>query len=111
MEILLLNEVRQLPRYVQALPTQFVQTGKNEGMRTADNDLPVVPKARLVVLGNLERDANSRRDAPTGSLLAQHMALAWAASGEQAPGFPGSKLGGLFQRWLDSGNPGVRIGG
>ena len=74
-------KVQALPRYAQAVPTRFVITDKNEALRTPENPLPVLFKARLVVLGNLERDANFRRDAPTGSLLAQHMVLAWAAAG------------------------------
>ena len=75
-EILKPSAVKTLPRYVQAVPTRFVTTDKNEALRTPENKLPVLLNARLVVLGNLERDTNFRRDAPTGSLLAQHMVLA-----------------------------------
>ena len=52
-EILKTSEVQTLPRYVQAVPTRFVITDKNETLRTPENPLPVL-----------------------GSLLAQHMALA-----------------------------------
>ncbi len=77
-----------MPRHAQAVPTRFVITDKNEAPRKPEKTLPVLLKARLVVLGNLKRDANTRRDAPTGSLLAQHMALAWAAAGGSAGRMP-----------------------
>ena len=80
-EILPPKEVHRLPRYVQAVPTRFVVTDRNETLRTKTNQLPVDLKARLVVLGNLEKDVTFRRDAPTGSLLAQQLVMAWAASG------------------------------
>ncbi len=75
------GQAKNLPRQAQAVPTRSVIAGKGKAMRTPENKLPVLLKARPVVLGNLERDAKFCRDAPMGSLLAQHMALAWVASG------------------------------
>ena len=57
------EKVKELPRYAQAVPTRFVLTDKHEALRTRENPLPAKVKARLVVLGNLEKDANIRRDA------------------------------------------------
>ncbi len=88
MEILKPSQVKSSQWYAQVVPTRFVITDKNEAPRTSENKLPVLLKARLVVLGNLERDANFRRDAPTGSVLAQHMALAWAVAGGSAGRMP-----------------------
>ncbi|CAK0836068.1 unnamed protein product [Prorocentrum cordatum] len=85
-EILTAKQVRELPRHVQAVPARFALTDNSEAMRADENKPPVKLKARLVVLGNLEKDSNYRRDAPTGSLLAQHMAVAWAASGGHRDG-------------------------
>eukprot|EP00959_Pyramimonas_sp_CCMP1952_P225417 4714294-Pyramimonas_sp.AAC.1 len=67
------KQVREGPRHAQAVRTRFALTDKNDAMRTDENNLPVKLKARLVVLGNLEKDSNYWRDAPTGSLLAQPM--------------------------------------
>ena len=55
---------------------RFVFTDKADGLRTAERDLEKRPSARLVVPGfrdvaNLE--GKLRRDAPTGSRLAQHL--------------------------------------
>ena len=86
------KEVQKLPRYIQAVPLRFVITDRNETQRTEERPLPVDLKARLVVLGNLERDAVFRRDAPTASLLAQHLVLAWAASGGGGPDGPKRQL-------------------
>ena len=80
-DILPPKAVQGLPRYVQAVPLRFVITDRNDAQRTAERPLPVDLKARLVVLGNLERDAVFRRDAPTASLLAQHLVFAWSAAG------------------------------
>ena len=74
-----------MPKYVRAIPTRFVITDKNEALRTKESNLPMLLKARLVVLGNFEKDSTFRRDAPTASLLAQHMVLAWAASAGGGP--------------------------
>ncbi len=82
------SHIKRLPRYVQAVPTRFVITNKNQALRTPEKTLPVLSKAWLVVFGNSERDANFRRNAPTGSLLAQHMVLAWAAAGGSAGRMP-----------------------
>jgi hypothetical protein len=51
-------------QHVRPVPTRFVLTDRNEALRTEANPLPVDLKARLVVLGNLEKDATFRRDAP-----------------------------------------------
>ena len=65
---------------------------KNETLRSQERPLPMDIKARLVVLGNLENDPNFRWDAPTGSLLAQHVVLSWAASGGGGPKGPRRQL-------------------
>ena len=65
---------------------RFVLTDKADGLRTEENNLEVRPSARLVVPGfkdvyNLE--GKLRRDAPTGSRLAQHLLFilgAWHTS-------------------------------
>ena len=87
-EVIPPKEARNLSRAVQKVPTRFVLTDKNEKLRVEGQNLPVQAKARLVVLGNLEKDANMRRDAPTGSLLAQHVAFVgsmwWIGEGERS---------------------------
>ncbi|CAK0867859.1 unnamed protein product, partial [Prorocentrum cordatum] len=80
-ELLSAKLVLELPRHAQVIPTRFAFMDKNEATRTDASNLPVKLKATLVALGNLEKGSNYRRDASTGSLLAQHVALAWAASG------------------------------
>jgi hypothetical protein len=54
---------------------RFVMTDKHDGLRTASHPLPIKPSSRLVVPGYKDRsnlEGNLRRDAPTGSRLAQH---------------------------------------
>ena len=58
-------------------------TDKNDGVRTASQPMPIKPSARLVVPGfkdgaNLQNKL--RRDAPTGSRIAQHLLFTAAAS-------------------------------
>ena len=68
------------------LKPRWVMTDKAEGLRTATNPLPPEPSARLVVPGFKDRanlSGELRRDAPTGSRLAQHFLLsllAWHSS-------------------------------
>lgn len=54
---------------------RFVLTDKHDGLRTASHPLPIKASARLVVPGYQDRanlEGQLRRDAPTGSRLAQH---------------------------------------
>ena len=80
-EVVSAEEASKVPRH-QIIPTRFVLTDKNEGARTPQNpDLAILPKARLVILGNLERDLwRVRTDAPTISELAPHLVFQYAAS-------------------------------
>ena len=58
-------------------------TDKAAALRTEDSPLPVEDSARLVLPGYKDRDTlegHLRRDAPTGSRLAQHILFIWAAS-------------------------------
>lgn len=58
------------------LVPRFVLTDKHDGVRTASHPLPVKASARLVVPGYQDRanlEGQLRRDAPTGSRLAQHV--------------------------------------
>ena len=64
------------------LVPRFVCTDKHDGLRTATNPLPIKPSSRLVVPGFRDRtnlEGNLRRDAPTGSRLAQHILFCVAA--------------------------------
>lgn len=57
------------------LQPRFVLTDKHDGLRTASHPLPVLASSRLVVPGFKDRanlEGSLRRDAPTGSRLAQH---------------------------------------
>ena len=61
---------------------RFVLTDKHDGMRTASHPLPIKASARLVVPGYQDRanlEGQLRRDAPTGSRLAQHFLFCIAA--------------------------------
>ena len=76
------RELAQQGRLGSILRPRFVLTDKADGLRTLDNDIPKQPSARLVVPGfrdsaNLE--GKLRRDAPTGSRLAQHLLFCLAA--------------------------------
>ena len=72
-DIIPASEASKIPQH-QQIPTRFVLTDKNEGLRTPENpDLAILPQARLVILGNLERDLwKVRTDAPTISELGTH---------------------------------------
>ena len=64
------------------LVPRFVCTDKHDGVRTASNPLPVKASSRLVVPGFRDRsnlEGSLRRDAPTGSRLAQHFLFSIAA--------------------------------
>ena len=57
------------------LQPRFVLTDKHDGVRTASHPLPIKASARIVVPGFRDRanlEGNLRKDAPTGSRLAQH---------------------------------------
>ena len=61
--------------------SRFVFTDKNEILRADQPDLDLAAKARLVVRGFEENELGKfRRDAPTGSQLAQHLICQIAAS-------------------------------
>ena len=64
------------------LRPRFVLTDKHEGLRTPSNDLSVKVNARLVVPGFKDHTnlmGKLRRDAPTGSRIAQHLLFSVAA--------------------------------
>ena len=64
------------------LRPRFVLTDKHDGLRTASHPLPVKPSSRLVVPGYQDRSnltGQLRRDAPTGSRIAQHFLFSVAA--------------------------------
>jgi len=64
------------------LQPRFVLTDKHDGVRTASHPLPVKASARIVVPGFRDRanlEGNLRKDAPTGSRLAQHFLFCVAA--------------------------------
>ena len=78
------RELAQQGRLGSILRPRFVLTDKADGLRTVDNNIPKQPSARLVVPGfrdaaNLE--GKLRRDAPTGSRLAQHLLFCLAYVG------------------------------
>ena len=80
------SEVRRQLAKEQALDKilkpRFVLTDKNDGLRTVDKDLPRKYSARLVVPGFRDRtnlEGKLRRDAPTGSRLAQHLLFSIAS--------------------------------
>ena len=65
------------------LRPRFVLTDKHDGLRTEDHWLPRKYSARLVVPGFRDRsnlEGQIRRDAPTGSRIAQHLLFCVAAS-------------------------------
>ena len=67
----------------RVLKPRFVLTDKNASLRTPETPLPLKASARIVVhgyrdLANLQNEL--RRDAPTGSRLAQHVLFCIAAS-------------------------------
>ena len=64
------------------LKPRFVLTDKHDGLRTANRPMDVKASARLVVPGYKDHSnlaGNLRRDAPTGSRLAQHLLFCIAA--------------------------------
>lgn len=76
------RELAQQGRLGSILRPRFVLTDKADGLRTVDNNIAKQPSARLVVPGfrdaaNLE--GKLRRDAPTGSRLAQHLLFCLAS--------------------------------
>ena len=63
------------------LTPRFVYVDKNDGLRTAQNQLPLQANARLVVPGFADVEAYGIRcDAPTASRTSQHLLLTFAAS-------------------------------
>ena len=78
-----LQELERKGELDRVLRPRFVLTDKNAPMRTASCPLPLKASARIVVpgyrdLANLRGEL--RRDAPTGSRLAQHLMFAIAAA-------------------------------
>ena len=64
------------------LVPRFVCTDKNDGLRSSSSNLPVRHSARMVVPGFKDRanlEGSLRRDAPTGSRIAQHLLFIIAA--------------------------------
>lgn len=82
-EVIAPHQARNISRS-KCIPCRFVLTDKNEMLRCSDHatdELPVLPKARLVALGNLDRKiAGHRTDAPTLSEVATHLTYQRAAS-------------------------------
>lgn len=80
-EVIPAYQARQIPPRLR-IPTRYVLTDKNEQLRTWENpNLPILPKARLVVLGNCEKELwRVRTDAPTLSELGTHLVFQYAAS-------------------------------
>lgn len=71
---------RRIPRE-RWIKTRFVLTDKNEPFRTPQRDMPVLPKARLVVWGHVDPELPFlKTDAPTISELATHLIYQAAAS-------------------------------
>ncbi|CAK9007904.1 unnamed protein product [Durusdinium trenchii] len=63
------------------LVPRFVYVDKNDGLRTQQNQLPLLANARLVVPGYADVEAYGIRcDAPTASRTSQHLLLTFAAS-------------------------------
>lgn len=70
----------KVPRH-KRIPSRYIHTDKNEMIRTDQDDLPILPKSRLVVLGNLDKQVcKIRTDAPTISELGTHLVFQRAAS-------------------------------
>ena len=66
---------------MKCLPCRFVLTDKNEMLREKGGDLPVLPKARLVALGNCDKNiAGHRTHAPTLSEAGTHLVFQRSAS-------------------------------
>ena len=64
------------------LQPRFVLTDKHDGLRTESHPLPISASSRLVVPGFKDRsnlEGRLRRDAPTGSRMAQHLLFSIAA--------------------------------
>ncbi|CAK9063210.1 unnamed protein product, partial [Durusdinium trenchii] len=63
------------------LTPRYVFTDKHEGLRTAENPLPLRARARVIVPGYKDVFSYSlRKDAPTGSRVAQHLLFTFTAS-------------------------------
>ena len=70
------QELERKGELQRVLQPRFVLTDKNSSLRTAENQLPLKANARIVVPGYLDLAnlrGELRRDAPTGSRLAQHV--------------------------------------
>ena len=67
------------------LTPRYVFTDKHEGLRTAENPLPLRARARVIVPGYKDVFSYSlRKDAPTGSRVAQHLLFTFTASHARA---------------------------
>lgn len=74
------REAREIPKKWH-LRTRYVLTDKNSPLRTPSQDLPVLPKARLIVWGHMDPELPwIRTDAPTISELGTHVVYQAAAS-------------------------------
>ena len=67
----------------QVIPTQWIETDKNEPLRTKGKDVEPLYKSRLVVRGDLEQ-GDLRSDSPTADIEAQNLIFSFAAS-EKVP--------------------------
>ena len=79
----ILQELERKGELDRVLQPRFVLTDKNASLRTPECDLPLKASARIVVpayrdLANLQNEL--RRDAPTGSRLAQHILFSIAGA-------------------------------
>ncbi|CAJ1401481.1 unnamed protein product [Effrenium voratum] len=89
-EILSMEESRKVQEKLmraneqdKILRPRFVMTDKNDGVRTSARPLPVLPSSRLVAPGFRDRanlEGALRKDAPTGSRIAQHLLFNITAS-------------------------------
>ena len=84
-EVISPKDARRVPKHLQ-IPSRLLLIDKHEVLRTPEQpDLAIAAKARLVILGNLQRGLHKvRTDAPTASdigsnLVCQHSAT-WKAS-------------------------------
>ena len=80
--------LRQRGELHKVLQPRFVFTDKNDGLRTATNDLPIRASARLVVPGYKDLTAYElRKDSPTASRTSQHLLFSLAASNFKSQGW------------------------
>jgi hypothetical protein len=74
-------DLRRRGEMSKLLTPRWVMTDKNDGLRTANNQLPLKANSRLVVPGYQDESAYGlRKDAPTGSRLSQHILFVLTAS-------------------------------